>query len=76
MASTSGLLADAILSTQQQKSAAAQVAEAMTQIRESADQLAADTETRAATAAELEALVLDQWTSTAPSTYGTSERHD
>jgi methyl-accepting chemotaxis protein len=67
MASTSGLLADAILSTQEQKSAAAQVAGAMAQIRQSADQLAADTENRAASAAELEALVLDleRWTSAA-----------
>jgi hypothetical protein len=49
----------------------------MTQIRESADQLAADTENRAATAAQLEALVLDldQWTSTAPGTNGSSEHH-
>ena len=53
------LLEDAILSTQEQQSAAAQVAAAMTQIREQADRLAADAEHRAATAGALEKLAVD-----------------
>ncbi len=57
MTSTAGMLEESILATQQQKSAADQVAAAMVQIREAADQLAAEQEQRAATAARVEQLV-------------------
>jgi methyl-accepting chemotaxis protein len=57
MGSTSTMLEESILATQQQKSAAAQVASAMEQIRASSDQLAAETEQRAATAEQVEELV-------------------
>jgi methyl-accepting chemotaxis protein len=57
MSSTAGMLEESILATQQQKSAADQVAMAMVQIRESADQLAAEQEQRVGTAEQVEALV-------------------
>jgi hypothetical protein len=57
MGSTSSMLEESILATQQQKSAAAQVAAAMEQIRTSSDQLAAETEQRSATAEQVEELV-------------------
>jgi methyl-accepting chemotaxis protein len=57
MRSTAGMLEDSILATQQQKSAADQVASAMSQIRESADRLAAEQEQRVGTASRVEELV-------------------
>jgi methyl-accepting chemotaxis protein len=57
MTSTATMLEESILATQQQKSAADQVAAAMAQIREAADQLAAEQEQRAATAERVEQLV-------------------
>ena len=57
MGSTATMLEESILATQQQKSAADQVAAAMVQIRESADQLAAEQEQRVGTAERLEELV-------------------
>lgn len=57
MASTTQMLDESILATQQQKSAADQVAVAMVQIREAAEQLAADQERRAETVERLEELV-------------------
>jgi methyl-accepting chemotaxis protein len=57
MSSTAAMLEESILATQQQKSAADQVAAAMVQIRESADQLAAEQEQRVGTAARLDELV-------------------
>jgi methyl-accepting chemotaxis protein len=59
MTSTASMLEESILATQQQKSAAEQVAAAMGHIRESADELAAEAEQRETTAAELETLVRD-----------------
>jgi len=57
MGSTVSMLEESILATQQQKSAADQVAVAMVQIREAADQLAAEQTQRAATAERVEELV-------------------
>jgi methyl-accepting chemotaxis protein len=57
MASTASMLEESILATQQQKSAADQVAAAMVQIREAADQLAAEQTQRAVTAERVEELV-------------------
>ncbi len=57
MSSTTAMLEESILATQQQKSAADQVAAAMVQIRESADQLAAEQEQRVGTAARVDELV-------------------
>jgi len=57
MSSTAAMLEESILATQQQKSAADQVATAMVQIRESADQLAAEQEQRVGTAEQVEQLV-------------------
>ena len=57
MGSTATMLEESILATQQQKSAADQVATAMVQIRESADQLAAEQEQRVGTAERVEELV-------------------
>jgi methyl-accepting chemotaxis protein len=57
MGSTASMLEESILATQQQKSAADQVAAAMVQIREAADQLAAEQHQRAATAERVEELV-------------------
>ena len=57
MASTAGMLEESILATQQQKSAADQVATAMSQIRQAADQLAAEQVQRAATSGRVEDLV-------------------
>jgi methyl-accepting chemotaxis protein len=51
------MLEESILATQQQKSAADQVATAITQIREAADQLAAEQHQRLATSERLEGLV-------------------
>jgi methyl-accepting chemotaxis protein len=51
------MLEESILATQQQKSAADQVAMAMVQIRESADQLAAEQEQRVGTAERVDDLV-------------------
>jgi Methyl-accepting chemotaxis protein (MCP) signalling domain len=62
MTSTTGMLEESILATQQQKSAADQVAQAIVQIRVAADQLAAEQTQRAATSERVEELVteLDQ----------------
>ncbi len=57
MGSTASMLEESILATQQQKSAADQVAAAMVQIREAADQLAAEQTQRVATAERVEELV-------------------
>jgi len=57
MASTSAMLEESVLATQQQKSAADQVAVAMTQIREAADQLASEQSERVATSERLEQLI-------------------
>jgi hypothetical protein len=57
MTRTSGALEEAILATQQQKSAADQVSDAMIQIRESAHLLVAEQERRVATAEQIEELV-------------------
>jgi hypothetical protein len=57
MTRTSGALEEAILATQQQKSAADQVSDAMIQIRESAHLLVTEQERRVATAEQIEALV-------------------
>ena len=57
MGSTASMLEESILATQQQKSAADQVATAMVQIRESADQLAAEQEQRVGTAERVDELV-------------------
>jgi methyl-accepting chemotaxis protein len=59
MTSTSMMLAESILATQQQKSAADQVAVAIIQIRAAADQLAAEQTDRAATSERVEQLVGD-----------------
>jgi methyl-accepting chemotaxis protein len=59
MGSTAVLLEESILATQQQKSAADQVADAIAQIREAADQLAAEQSARVASAEQLEALVTE-----------------
>jgi methyl-accepting chemotaxis protein len=56
MGSTAAMLEESILATQQQKSAADQVATAMVQIRESADQLAAEQEQRVGTAERVDEL--------------------
>ncbi len=58
MASTATMLDESLLATQQQKSAADQVAAAMRQIRDASDRLAAEHEQRAATAGRVEELVL------------------
>src|SRR5262249_39954026 len=75
MTSTATMLEESILATQQQKSAADQVAAAIVQIREAADQLAAEQSQRAATSERVEELVaeLDQ-TLQGVSTNGASER--
>lgn len=57
MTSTAGMLEESILATQQQKSAADQVAAAIVQIRAAADQLAAEQTQRAATSERVEQLV-------------------
>jgi methyl-accepting chemotaxis protein len=57
MGSTATMLEESILATQQQKSAADQVATAMVQIRESADQLAAEQQQRIWTVARVDDLV-------------------
>src|SRR5206468_6650896 len=57
MASTATMLEESILATQQQKSAADQVAAAIVQIREAADQLAAEQAQRVATSERVEELV-------------------
>jgi hypothetical protein len=57
MTSTATMLEESILATQQQKSAADQVAAAMSQIREAADQLAAEQVQRASTSERVEELV-------------------
>ena len=59
MASTATMLEESILATQQQKSAADQVATAIVQIRAAADQLAAEQAQRAATSERVEQLVGD-----------------
>ena len=56
MTSTTTMLEESILATQQQKSAADLVAASMAQIRESASQLVAEAEQRAMTAARVEEL--------------------
>jgi methyl-accepting chemotaxis protein len=56
MGSTASMLEESILATQQQKSAADQVATAMVQIRQSADQLAAEQEQRVGTAQRVDEL--------------------
>jgi methyl-accepting chemotaxis protein len=57
MASTAVMLEDSILTTRQQKSAADQVDEAISQIRDAADQLVAHQEQWEGTSAQLEKLV-------------------
>jgi methyl-accepting chemotaxis protein len=57
MSSTATMLEESIFATQQQKSAADQVSTAMVQIREAAGQLAAEQESRLATAESLDGLV-------------------
>ncbi|MDX6566703.1 MAG: hypothetical protein QOE10_2365, partial [Gaiellales bacterium] len=57
MGSTASMLDESILATQQQRSAADQVAEAMIQIREAAGQLAADQIQRESTSERVEQLV-------------------
>jgi len=57
MGSTASMLEESILATQQQKSAADQVAAAIGQIREAADQLAAEQAQRVTTSERLEGLV-------------------
>ena len=57
MASTATMLDESILATQQQKSAADQVATAIVQIRAAADQLAAEQTQRAATSRRVDDLV-------------------
>jgi methyl-accepting chemotaxis protein len=57
MSSTATMLEESILATQQQKSAADQVDGAIQQIRESADQLAAEQTQWSATAERLDKLV-------------------
>ena len=59
MASTTSMLEESILATQQQKSAADQVATAIVQIRAAADQLAAVQTHSAATSERVEQLVND-----------------
>jgi methyl-accepting chemotaxis protein len=59
MTNTTAMLEESILATQQQKSAADQVATAIGQIRESSDQLAAEQTQRAATSERVEELVAD-----------------
>src|SRR4029077_977226 len=59
MTSTTSMLEESILATQQQKSAADQVAAAIGQIRAAADQLAAEQTQRAATSERVEELVND-----------------
>ena len=57
MSSTAAMLEESILATQQQKSAADQVAAAIVQIRAASDQLAAEQTQRAATSERVEQLV-------------------
>ena len=57
MTSTAGMLEESILATQQQKTAADQVAAAIVQIRAAADQLAAEQAQRTATSERVEQLV-------------------
>jgi methyl-accepting chemotaxis protein len=57
MSSTATMLEESILATQQQRSAADQVASAMAQIRRAAEQLAAEQHQRAATAGAVDELV-------------------
>jgi hypothetical protein len=59
MGSTAAMLEQSILATQQQRSAADQVAEAMIQIREAAGQLAADQTQREGTSGRLEDLIAE-----------------
>ena len=59
MGSTAAMLEQSILATQQQRSAADQVAEAMIQIREAASQLAADQTQREGTTQRLEDMIAD-----------------
>ena len=59
MGTTASMLEQSILATQQQRSAADQVAEAMIQIREAAGQLAADQTQREVTTQRLEDLIAD-----------------
>ena len=59
MGSTASMLEQSILATQQQRSAADQVAEAMIQIREAAGQLALDQAQREGTSQRVEQLVGD-----------------
>ena len=59
MGSTASMLEQSILATQQQRSAADQVAEAMIQIREAAGQLAADETQREETSQRLEELIAE-----------------
>jgi methyl-accepting chemotaxis protein len=59
MGTTASMLEQSILATQQQRSAADQVAEAMIQIREAASQLAADQTQRDDTSERLEGMIAD-----------------
>jgi methyl-accepting chemotaxis protein len=59
MGSTASMLEQSILATQQQRSAADQVAEAMIQIREAAGQFALDVTQREETSQRLEGLIAE-----------------
>jgi methyl-accepting chemotaxis protein len=59
MASTAEMLEESILATQQQKSAADQVAAAMVQVRQAADRLAAEQAERVVTAERVDELVAE-----------------
>jgi methyl-accepting chemotaxis protein len=59
MTSTAGMLEESILATQQQKSAADQVAAAMVQVRQAADRLAAEQAERVVTAERVDELVAE-----------------
>jgi methyl-accepting chemotaxis protein len=59
MSSTAEMLEESILATQQQKSAADQVAAAMVQVREAADRLAAEQAERVVTAERVDELVAE-----------------
>ena len=73
MASTATMLDESILATQQQKSAADQVATAIVQIRAAADQLAAEQTQRAATSERVEQLVHELECSLEGSSPGTAD---
>jgi len=59
MGSTASMMEESLLATEQQRSAASQVSSAMVQIRQAAQQLAADQDQRVATAGAVDDLVRD-----------------